>query len=336
MNYLPQILFSFGAIGFINSLIISIYFLINKSYNNLSNRLFGLFLFVLSFRVLKSIFYAFSTADSVWYINIGPSFFFLIGPLLFSYLISASKPKSFWLKNWKYHISFWCLLVIGLIIIVPFKENVQLNKEIILPIINIQWLIYIILSGLIFLHPKSNLIQYKWNAVFISVNLIIWASFALIDFDYFISGSIIFSVLFYIVFSFFLFNKRVMNKIFIKNRIKNTIPKSVYASGVAIDIDKIMSDEKLYINANLKIADVAEKVELTTHELSKFLNDSLGKSFADFINEYRIEEAKHLITTNNNYTIEAIGNLSGFNSKSAFYKAFKKHTETTPAQYKSR
>ncbi|TPN86840.1 helix-turn-helix domain-containing protein [Aquimarina algicola] len=335
MNYLPQILFSLGAIGFINSLIVSLYFLISKSYNKQSNRLFGLFLFVLSFRVLKSIFYAFSTADSIWYINTGPSFFFLIGPLLFSYLISVSKPKSFWAKNWKYHIVFWCLLVIALMIFVPFKENVQLNKEIILPIINVQLLIYIILSGLMVLYPKKNLIQYKWFITFISVNLIIWASFALIDFDYFISGSIIFSVFFYTLFLFFLFNKKIMDKIFIKNKIKKTVSQSIEFNKIRKQLDGLMQTEKLYTNTSLKIVDVAEKLELSVHELSKLLNDNLGRSFNDFINEHRIEEAKHLIVTENKFTIEAIGQKSGFNSKSAFYKAFKNHTGTTPAKYKA-
>ena len=66
----------------------------------------------------------------------------------------------------------------------------------------------------------------------------------------------------------------------------------------------------------------------------KLINDNLHKNFTDYINEYRIEEAKQLIQDNSLYTIEAIGNQSGFNSKSAFYKAFKKITNTTPAKFK--
>lgn len=338
MNYLPQILFSFGAIGFVNSLIVSIYFLISNSYNKLSNRLFGLFLFVLSFRVLKSIFYAFSTEDSVWPINLGPTFFFLIGPLLFSYIVSTLKSESFWVKKWKLHILFWVLLVFAFMIFVPFKENVRLNKEIILPIINIQWLIYILLSTLIILYTKpskNKSTPYKWLIIFISINLIIWASFALINFDYFISGSIIFSIFFYSVFIFFLFNNKLANIIFIKSKVKKTTPQSIESNHLIEEIDKIMSAEKLYTNPNLKMVDVAEKLELTSHELSKLLNNNLNKSFTDFVNERRVEEAKLLIEHENKYTIEAIGNLSGFNSKSAFYKAFKRFTNTTPAQYKA-
>lgn len=73
---------------------------------------------------------------------------------------------------------------------------------------------------------------------------------------------------------------------------------------------------------------------MSSHELSKLINENLNSNFTEFINKYRIEEAKQLIVTNSNYTIEAIGNSSGFNSKSAFYKAFKAYAGTTPAKFK--
>jgi AraC-like DNA-binding protein len=64
------------------------------------------------------------------------------------------------------------------------------------------------------------------------------------------------------------------------------------------------------------------------------LNDNLGKSFALFINEYRIEEAKHLLKENNSFTLEAIGFEAGFSSKSTFYATFKKVTGQTPSEFK--
>lgn len=337
MNYLSQILFSFGVIGFINSLMVSGYFLISKSYNTRSNRFFGFFLTVLILRVLNSVFYAFSTEEPVWFLQFGPTFFLLIGPLLFNYTLSLLKPESFWIKHWKHHVLLWCFIVVVLMILVPFKENIQLNKKTILPIINFQWLIYILLSIAVVIrsiYHKGNIVHNKWFTVFTFINLIIWASFALIDFDYFISGSIIFSIFFYILFIFFLFNKKITNEIFVKNKVKRIASNSSKSNRLKEKLNKIMLTEKLYTNPNLKIADVAVKLELTSHELSKLLNDSIGKSFTDFINEYRIEEAKQLISIKTQYTIEAIGKTSGFNSKSAFYKAFKKYTRTTPSQYK--
>lgn len=100
-------------------------------------------------------------------------------------------------------------------------------------------------------------------------------------------------------------------------------------------LNAIMANERLFANPDLKLSEVAKKLDISNHELSKLINDELDISFTEFINAYRIEEAKQLIKNNSLYTIEAIGNQSGFNSKSAFYKAFKKETNTTPAKFKS-
>jgi AraC-like DNA-binding protein len=68
--------------------------------------------------------------------------------------------------------------------------------------------------------------------------------------------------------------------------------------------------------------------------LSQLLNENLGKSFPTYINEYRVNEACKLITSNGNLSFEAIGYEAGFNSKSTFYTAFKKVKNITPADFK--
>lgn len=339
MNYTDQILFFFGAIGAFNSLIVATYLLINKSYKILSNRLFGVFLLILSLRVLKSLFYAFSTEKPIWFLQSGPSFFLLIGPLFFSYILSIIKPNSFFVRYWKQITFFWVSIVVGLIVLVPFADNNELYKKTILPIINGQWLIFLLLSALTIL---SNLkrkiitpIKMKWVFILFTAVLIIWLSFTFIKFDYFVSGSIIFSTLFYSFFLFFLFKKKITSKIFETIKQKNTSSHLAEADVLIDRLNTIMSNEKLFTNPDLKLLEVAQKLEISSHELSKLLNNNLGKSFTDWVNEYRIEEAKQLLQNNSLYTIEAIGNQSGFNSKSAFYKAFKKLLGTTPAKYKT-
>lgn len=95
-----------------------------------------------------------------------------------------------------------------------------------------------------------------------------------------------------------------------------------------------MQKKKLFENPNLKLADVAKELNIQPHNLSQYLNDNSGKSFALFLNEYRIEAAKLLLLKNNEYTTEAIGYECGFNSKSTFYSTFKKITGYTPAVYR--
>ncbi|WP_437824163.1 hypothetical protein [Tenacibaculum mesophilum] len=59
-----------------------------------------------------------------------------------------------------------------------------------------------------------------------------------------------------------------------------------------------MKEEELYKNTAIKLSDISVKIVVSSHKLSQFLNDNLGKSFATFLNEYRIEEAKKLLKEN--------------------------------------
>jgi AraC-like DNA-binding protein len=82
------------------------------------------------------------------------------------------------------------------------------------------------------------------------------------------------------------------------------------------------------------LQDIAKELGVTPNTLSHLINDYLGKSFSIYLNEFRIEEAKKILVTNEQFTIEAIGYEAGFNSKSSFFATFKKFTKTTPAAYK--
>lgn len=335
MNYLSQILFFFGAIGSFNSLILAFYLSLNKSYSKLEHRLFGYFLLILSFRVLKSLFYSFSTEEPIWFLQSGPSFFLLIGPLFLSYTVSILKPESFWIKYWKFHILFWTFLVVFFIFIIPFKNYNELYKRFILPIINIQWFIYILIAVAYIKANYKNQPRIKWLSILTTAVFIIWSFFTFASFDYFVGGSILFSILFYTSFLFFNFNKKIASIIFEKTKSKKNRIHFETSKLYIKKLNAIMTNEKLFANPNLKISDVAKELGISNHELSKLINDTLNKNFNELINEYRIEEAKQLLKNNSLYTIEAIGNQSGFNSKSAFYKAFKKATNTTPAKFKS-
>lgn len=339
MFYISQILFFFGAIGVFNSFIVALYLLINSSFSNLNNRLFGLFLMVLNLRVLKGLLYAFSTKEPIWFLQSGPSFFLLIGPLLFSYVVSVVRPKSFWVRYWMYHVLLWFFIVFLVTFFIPLQENNQLTKTVILPITNLQGFIYILITG-VFLKlnfKNRNVPSFitNWLLLLTLSVLIIWTSYALISFNYFVSGSIIFSMLFYVFFIFFLLKKKSASTIFEKLKKKKTLVPSKKNDLLIRELNTVVKDKKLYTDPNLKLLEVAHRLDISAHELSKLINENLEKNFTDLINEFRIEEAKQLIENNSLYTMEAIGQQCGFNSKSAFYKAFKKFTHLTPTQYKS-
>ena len=99
-----------------------------------------------------------------------------------------------------------------------------------------------------------------------------------------------------------------------------------------------MQDKKPYLQENCSIQTVSEQTGISVHHLSNILNQRFEKSFPDFINEYRINEAIRILNSDQSskMTLEAIGYECGFGSKSSFNKAFKKLTSSTPSIYRLR
>lgn len=103
-------------------------------------------------------------------------------------------------------------------------------------------------------------------------------------------------------------------------------------------ISDFMNHEKPYLKSDLTIFELAKMLETNSSYLSTVINNDFNKSFVSFINSYRITESKKLLVDSNysDLTIEAISEEVGFNSKSAFNRAFKKYTDITPSEYKKK
>jgi AraC-like DNA-binding protein len=99
-----------------------------------------------------------------------------------------------------------------------------------------------------------------------------------------------------------------------------------------------MRDKKPYLDNELTLAKLADMLSIPQHHLSQILNEKLNQNFFDFVNGYRIKEAKEILVSPEGelLTILAIAEEVGFNSKSAFNNAFKKVTNTTPSEFKKK
>lgn len=97
-----------------------------------------------------------------------------------------------------------------------------------------------------------------------------------------------------------------------------------------------MKKEKPYLDFEVTLEKLASNIEMPEKDLSILINHHLGKHFFDFVNEYRIDEAKKILENpdDKNLTILEILYRVGFNSKSSFYTAFKKITNDTPTSYR--
>ena len=97
-----------------------------------------------------------------------------------------------------------------------------------------------------------------------------------------------------------------------------------------------MEANRPYLDGDLVLPQLAQQLGISANYLSQVINEQLKVNFYDFVNGYRVEEAMRLIRNSgqDKANILNIALDSGFNSKSAFYTAFKKSTSMTPTQYR--
>ncbi|MEG3655787.1 two-component regulator propeller domain-containing protein [Arenibacter palladensis] len=103
------------------------------------------------------------------------------------------------------------------------------------------------------------------------------------------------------------------------------------------ELNLLMETEKVYLDSELGLSQLAEKIDVSTNHLSMLLNDYIGKNFYDYINHFRVEEVKSRLK-NPHYqkqTLSSIGGDCGFNSKSAFNRIFKNLTGKTPSEFQN-
>lgn len=105
---------------------------------------------------------------------------------------------------------------------------------------------------------------------------------------------------------------------------------------IVVLLNQHIANDKLFLNPDLKIADVSKAISVTQKNISFAINESLNTNFYHFVNRFRIEESKTILSedTNNHFSIEGIAQKSGFNSRSSFYTAFKKYAGKTPGEYR--
>jgi len=102
-------------------------------------------------------------------------------------------------------------------------------------------------------------------------------------------------------------------------------------------LNKFMNEDKVYLHKDISIEKLAAMMDVNTKYLSQIIHEVHNENFANFVNEYRIKDAKSFLSDRNyDYlSIEGISELSGFYSKQSFNTAFKKLTGMTPSFYKN-
>ena len=102
---------------------------------------------------------------------------------------------------------------------------------------------------------------------------------------------------------------------------------------IAEKFSTVFEKKKLFMNTKLTIIDLAKEMGTNRTYISDYINNELGTTFFDYVNQRRIMEAETLLRTTKE-SLESISSMSGFNSPSTFRRAFMKKYNCTPGKYR--
>ena len=353
----------FCSLAAINALFFAGYLWYKRDRNIYPSILLSLFLFITAYRIAQMLLHDLQD-DFDLSINLRTLFFFiptfpLIGPFLYLYIKSISiKDFQFRIKQLFHLVPFLLVLTIDLLNrdnfpLSPGNRKFYITYCIEISVILIQFLIYIIISfrfarsllkkSLIEKYPKENANPYPIRNIVIIIS-ILWLIYVLYCmqtyFRVYLRTGII-EAFYYSLFNYWiLYNELKGQKITAINnfitRYKSsglTIEDAIIYKSTLLDY---MSRNELHKDHNISLGKLAKNLSMTPHALSQVINEQFSSNFNDFINSYRVEEAKKMLIDpeRKNFTIASIAYDSGFNTLSAFNVAFKKFTGVTPSQFR--
>ncbi|WP_420322577.1 helix-turn-helix domain-containing protein [Flagellimonas sp.] len=335
-----------SSAGLLHGLAFAIYLAFAKKKKTLPNYLLALILLFMAFRIGKSVMLNFGNDLEPAFIFIGLGFMLLIGPLLRWYvdgmtLVNHKLPRFYYLET----LPFVLLFVASLFITKNWFETNR--REVIMIFGSVLIFIYLHFAFYIFLaakavktirqnHPEASRTKSQktilvWLKLLVIGFVLIWISYFLNiieDTVPYIIGPIMYSIVVYFL-SFKAFQLKVTDMdgdAFKRNEDVNLFNQMV----------KHIAEDKLYLEPDVSLSSLGKLVNLSTQKTSEIINQYAKQNFNDFINFYRIQEAKKLLVAEDseNFTIASIAFDAGFNSLSSFNSAFKKFENITPSAYK--
>ncbi|MBN2423626.1 MAG: AraC family transcriptional regulator [Calditrichaceae bacterium] len=294
----------------------------------------------------------------------GAPFAFLFAPVLYLYVQSLIGEQFRLKKEQLLHtipfLAFGLYLALVFYFLPP-EEKINYLKlhgtrlvNTFTPLLNIQILIYAILGVYAVKSYRKRIKEYYSSIEKINyswLRFILWGFICLwiVDISRFILhqwpplSSQIIEMVFFILFSFFssliLFKALTQPQIFMPQREVQAKKKNLSDSVSQQYQEQLftyMEKYKPYLDPDLTLFDLSEKTTIPVRSLSEIINSAFNQNFYDYVNSYRIKESQRLLaeSAEEKKTVLEILYEVGFNTKSSFNQAFKKHTGRTPTQYK--
>jgi AraC-like DNA-binding protein len=346
LNFSDILLIIVSSAGLFHGIVFALYLCFFKKKKALTNYLLGLILVFMAFRIGKSVMLNFGNDLEPVFIFAGLAFLLVIGPLLRWYVLAMTR-ANFKLQN-RYSLELVPFVLVFIMSFFINKNGFDTNsKQVIVLFGSVLIFIYLHLAFYIFssgrtvykvkktfkdgIQTKSQKAIFDWLHAVIIGFIVIWISYFLNIIDDtvpYITGPIVYSVAIYFL-SYKAFQLKVIDS-------DGDIFKFNDRTALFNHISKLVIDEKLYLDADVSLSSVSKLIGKTTQTTSEVINQYAKRNFNDFINYYRIQEAKTMLLDSNSkhFTISSIAFDIGFSSLSSFNSAFKKFERTTPSAYR--
>lgn len=361
------------TIGAVQGVVFSLILIKSTDYNKTANRILATILLLLSYRLLVQVLRLFGLGyyDGWYYFMVDLSW--IHGALIYFYTKAQTQPNfSFRRKHFIHFLPVVLQVIISVFVRLQnlYWDGTRESLSWLGYYGYVVWMnnstIYIIASALIVLYAYKSkkllnaihasfeipAIKLRWIGRIINsfwVYFLLVLVILLVDLIYFTSASdgwyFYFTRFYY--YPFFIgmavltywiglegFSRRNDPEISIK---ASSHPKELeQLEAIAARLQNAMINDKLYKNPELSLNSLADALELKPYLISKSLSVVLNKRFNDFVNEYRVAEFQRLLKDADNarYTLLSLAMESGFNSKSSFNRAIKRHLGISPGDLK--
>jgi len=309
----------------------------------LSNRLFSILLLATSIRIAKNIFvhlrdlnpepfWTQELWDSIIYFGLAHQF--AIGPLFMFHFLSKLRPK-FAIKKIQFlHFLPYAVLVV----ICPFINwDFWANGGLLLSYISI--LIYFVLSVYCFFAfenaiGKSEKVWLGSLLIFTGLMILVYSP-ALFEYMGYIGGAVLYTIAILSVGYVFLTHKKA-SSIF-RKKYETSFLKDEKVSEIREKLEKLIIIDKPFLDPELNIESLSKMIGVHPHQLSQVINKEYDKSYAEYINRFRLEEASNRLKNPvyDYLKISALAYDCGFNSQPTFNTLFKKRFKITPSEFRN-
>lgn len=350
--WFPLVLIFFIAI----SIWLGISLVIGNKGNTKGNRLLGIFLLI-QVMPLANVYSKIQYGTNEWCWLIATNLAWLYGPFIFFFTLTITQTKYSTKQLVLHSIPFFLSLAfryspfapehIPLYLTIPLIAHAIVyigisclhfgkNKAVVANVFHsdnkphLVWLIYLIIGiALIFIVDAFFMLKANFHS---AMNYSDWFVFIMVI-SMFLHGIVFCSLFKPNVF--YQEYKQLIHKVPFAKKVMKTLDQGL-ANQLSLELEQKMLTEKWYLEEDLTMPSLANKMGISAHQLSELLNSQLEKNFYEYINHFRLQQAKRMLSEDSflHLTVSDIAYQSGFNNKNSFYRFFKQDTGMTPTNYR--